>query len=174
MVTPDNADITARIDKFKEELGRSADADMVQRFITSGECFQLNPESYFELKSIVSSEFGLHHSQVLIIGSAKLGFSIAPSKRFWHFRDESDIDVAIISDSLFDSVWKEVFEFWNNGGFWYKQSQSEFKDYLFRGWLRPDKMPPARSFKVRDRWWEFFRELAVSGKFGQYKLSGGL
>jgi len=100
MVTMDTTQILTRIDAVKGQLKTTENFEMVQRFITSGEWFLLDSESYFELKSLVASQFGLHHSQVLITGSAKLGFSIAPTKRFRHFRDESNIDVAIISQDF--------------------------------------------------------------------------
>lgn len=172
MVRIDTTQILTRIDAFKGHLKTTENFEMVQRFITSGECFLLDSESYFELKSLVASQFELHHSQVLITGSAKLGFSIAPTKRFRHFRDESHIDVAIIPQYFFNAVWKEVFDYWNNGGFWDKQYR--FYSYLFRGWLRPDMVPVMNNSKFQDPWWEFFRELTNGGKFGQYKLSAGL
>ena len=101
-----------------------------------------------------------------------MGFSIARGKRYRPFSEQSDIDVAIISNQLFDEIWQQVFDFWNDGGLW--QEDNDFKKYLFRGWIRPDKLPPSERFQIRKDWWEFFRELTSNGSYGPYKISAGL
>ena len=57
------------------------------------------------LKAEISSHFGERPENVYLVGSAKLGFSIAPHKLWQPFSDESDIDVVIISEDLFKSLW---------------------------------------------------------------------
>lgn len=79
---------------FKADLVRFSAAEMVQRHITFGDCFALSNDLYFELKTAVAKEFGLHHSAILIVGSAKLGFSIVERKRYQLFGDSSDIDIS--------------------------------------------------------------------------------
>ena len=62
---------------------RDQDIDVaVQKHITYGACCLLSPDVYFELKRAVAEEFAIHPNEVLVVGSAKLGFSIAPSKRY--------------------------------------------------------------------------------------------
>ena len=144
---------------------------MVQKHITFGASYVLDEGQYFQLKHEISEEYHLHPSQVIMVGSGKLGFSIAPSKRYRPFGDESDLDVAIISDVLFDWIWQEVFEHQNiNRGYW--PQETKFKDYLFRGWLRPDYLPP--SIQYASQWFEFFRQLTASSGFGPYKISAGV
>jgi hypothetical protein len=145
---------------------------MVQRHITYGNCYALDDTQYFNLKSRVAKEFDLHHSCVLLVGSAKLGFSIVPDKRYRGFCDQSDIDVAIISPDLFDQMWIALYDYNKQGGFWPKMD--EFQKYLFRGWLRPDKFPPDARFDPASRWWEFFRELTQSQMFGPFAIKAGL
>ncbi len=162
-------DIKLRIDEFKGDLDKLSDHTMVQKHISSGDCYILSSEQYFELKQNISENFNTHSSQIVLVGSAKLGFSIAPSKKYRPFGDESDLDIAIVSEELFDSLWAEAFQFWINRRYWGFQNQ--FRNYLFRGWLRPDFLPTK---ETKDQWFEFFRQLTKSEKFGRYKISAGV
>jgi hypothetical protein len=44
----------------------------------------------------------------VVVGSAKLGFSIVPDKRYRAFGETSDIDVVLCSSALFDLFWEDV------------------------------------------------------------------
>jgi hypothetical protein len=157
---------------FRNDLAGSEVHQLVQKHITFGDCFALSQDQYFELKSVVGQKFNLHTSQVLVVGSAKLGFSIVPDKRYRAFGETSDIDLVLCSSELFDMFWQAVFSYWARGETW--DGLGDFRRYLFRGWMRPDKLPPAKSFERSQQWWDFFRELTASGKFGPYKISGAL
>lgn len=165
-------DIPERIQRFRSDLCCLTIDEVVQKHITYGASYALNQDQYFELKAVVARKFGLHHSEVLLVGSGKLGFSIVDGKRYRHFGDLSDLDLAIISPVLFDATWLDAFDFWRGKNFW--PEFEAFKDYLFRGWLRPDKLPPQTTFKRSWDWWEFFRELTVSQRFGPYRIRAGL
>jgi hypothetical protein len=160
------------IKAFRADLLRRDVGAVVQRYITSGDCVTLSGSSYFDLRVQVARQFDLHVSEVLIVGSAKLGFSIAPDKRYRPFGETSDIDVAICSGALFDAFWKDVFDYWSRGENW--AGLADFRKYLFRGWMRPDKLPPESSFLRSREWWEFFRRLTSVGAFGPYKIAGAL
>lgn len=87
-----------------------------------------------------------------VVGSAWLGFSVADTKRFRKFDDEkSDIDVAIIDADLFQIIWEKLYLF-SQQKFWDNVQRREFEKYLFRGWIRPDKLPPG--FRVGRVWWK--------------------
>lgn len=68
-----------------------------------------------EFKNIISNGFKTPISQVFLVGSAKLGFSLSPPKNkispklFQSFRLDgekpSDLDIAIISEKLFNMFW---------------------------------------------------------------------
>lgn len=164
--------IEQKIQDFRNEL-RSADSQaLVQRRITHGSCHVLSEDQYFGLKDAVAKEYGLHHSQVVVVGSAKLGFSIAPKKRYRPFTETSDIDVAFASPQLYDNFWRDTFDYWARGGEW--ENLSDFRRYHFRGWLRPDKLPDTPAFSRSRDWWNFFRSLAGSGKYGSIKITGAL
>ena len=47
-------------------------------------------------------------SDVLIVGSAKTGFSLDPDRYFVPFQEASDIDIAVVHEGLFDDVWRTM------------------------------------------------------------------
>jgi hypothetical protein len=164
--------VEEKIKTFRADLPQLDVNSLVQRHITYGECFALSADQYFALKQCISHQFGIHTTEVLVVGSAKLGFSIAPNKRYRPFGESSDIDVALCSSQLFDDIWSDVFKYWARGESW--PGLDDFRKYLFRGWMRPDKLPPSNSFPRSKEWWEFFRKLAAKGEFGPYKITGAL
>jgi len=160
------------VQRFRSDLRYLPVSTLVQRHITYGDCYAIDQAQYFDLKSAIATNFNLHHSEVLIVGSAKLGLSIVSHKRYRPFGDMSDIDVALISPSLFDEIWFEAFEYWRSGSYW--PDINQFREYLFRGWIRPDKLPPEKTFERSRQWWGFFRQLTNSQHFGPYKIKAGL
>jgi hypothetical protein len=163
--------IEEKIARFKRDLSGVTVPLMVQKHITYGGCHVLTDDQYFDLKARVAEKFDLHPSEVLVVGSGKLGFSIAPTKRYRHFSDTSDIDVALVSSRLFDACWADVFAFKVERNFW--RRESEFNSYLVRGWIRPDMLPPARRFKRAGDWWAFFSALSKDLKTN-YRIRAGL
>lgn len=172
MTNSDNSEIAARIQTFLSDLPTLSDDIVVQKYITFGESYILSSNSYFDLKYEIARRFHVHPSQVVMVGSGKLGFSIAPRKRYTPFGEDSDLDVAIVSEGLFHDLWSAVFDYWrdNAAGLWHREV--EFKEYLFRGWIRPDYLPT--SIPLSYDWFEFFRHLTRTGRFGPYKISAGL
>ncbi|HMO41652.1 MAG TPA: hypothetical protein PKE17_19725 [Saprospiraceae bacterium] len=148
------------------------DATLINKYYISGSAFALSEEKHHDLKQAVSAEFDVEYTSVFLVGSAKLGFSIKPSRRFMPFADTSDIDIVIISRDLFEKVWQEVYSFKSNGGYWPKMTS--FMDYHFEGWIRPDLLPLEPSFVFSRRWWDFFENISGGGHYGPYKIYGGL
>lgn len=161
-----------RLDEYKKDLSTLTAIQIVRKHILYGESCILPQDKYFDLRSKIAERFQLHPNEVLVVGSAKLGFSIVPNKLYRPFCDESDIDVAIVSSKLFDEIWETVFSYNHEGGYW--SEYHEFIRYFFRGWIRPDKLPRSSVFQVRKDWWEFFREVARSGMYGEYNIAGAL
>jgi hypothetical protein len=158
--------------RFKDDLGVLDVPSIVQKHISFGDCHALEPDQHFALKAAVAKQMSVHHSEVLVVGSGKLGFSIAPNKRYRHFGDTSDVDVAVASPALFERVWRDLFDYDRAGGDW--PDKEDFTRYLFRGWARPDKLPPDQSFQFGSDWWEFFRSLTASGDYGEYRITGAI
>lgn len=112
----DESKIEERLERFRNDLSSLPWPLMVQKHITFGDCFILDESKHFEIKADLAQEFRIHHSEVMIVGSGKLGFSIADGKRYKPFGESSDIDLAIVSGRLFDDVWRDTFDYWVKNG----------------------------------------------------------
>lgn len=168
-------DVQLNIDRFKRDLPLMDATRIIRKHITFGSCFVFEDEKHFDLKAEVAERFNLHPSEVLLVGSAKMGFSIAPRKSYRLFGDQSDIDIAIVSSQLFDEIWAQVLDYTDSVGYYWPQDRErDFKHFLFQGWIRPDKLPPAHSFERCKEWWEFFRTISNTGVYGPYKIAAGL
>jgi hypothetical protein len=159
---------------FGESLLTYDPLTVVQRHITSGTCLMLPDPQYTELKQQVSSHFSIHHGDILVVGSAKLGFSIAPRKRWKRFNDQSDVDVAIVSQKLYLSVWREVSSLVEADPLISWDREKSFLKYMLHGWIRPDLLPKSPALPRADEWFEYFRSLTASGVCGNYKINAGL
>ena len=160
------------LDQYKKDLNALPAIQIVRKHIIYGESCILSQHKYFDLRSEIAEHFQLHPNEVLVVGSAKLGFSIAPDKLYRPFCDESDIDVVLVSSKLFDEIWEAVFHYSHEGGYWRKQK--EFTKYLFQGWIRPDKLPRSDMFEAGNKWWDVFQRVNRSGMYGDYKIAGAL
>lgn len=93
-----------------------------------------NPsETYDEFKKFVSRSLQVSFNNICIVGSGKLGYSLAPDKNFSDFNDnESDIDLVIVSRSYFNKFWDaylDLFEDKVNFGYKYVSS-SVFRKFI--------------------------------------------
>lgn len=162
-------DLGQEIELFKHDLVSRSAVDIVRSHILSGECYCLTHERYYDLRDSVSRHFHIHPNEVILVGSAKLGFSTAPGKEFRPFGDSSDLDVAIICPALFDEMWVQLYDYSCSGALWDRLPL--FEDYLFRGWIRPDLLP--RAMPIARAWWGFFLGLTRSGRY-PYQVRGAL
>jgi len=112
----------------------------------------------FEFKKDLAKSLDVHIRDIVIVGSGKLGFSIKPDENnlsFYPFKKfdfdfekdvenkKSDLDIAIVSGSLFDRQLVNIYNHTNsysNTSFKGKTKRS-FAEYILKGWLRPDFVP---------------------------------
>jgi hypothetical protein len=163
------------LEEFKRALTELDDQAVLDRFYYSRPATMLEGDREATLRRAVSSKFGVAMRDVIITGSAKLGFTVVTKERrpiFSPFGDTSDIDVAIISAELFTSLWREALEYVTDHGDW--SDATSFRKFLMRGWLRPDRLPKDAEFPRSREWFDYFRGLTGSGLFGPYKISGGV
>lgn len=169
---PDEAISLARISAFQADCLILSTMDIVRKHIILGEPFAISAAMFDSLRIDVGAHFNVHPTNVLMVGSGKLGFSIAPSKRYTPFGNDSDIDLAIISKEIYEEIWNEVFNYDNQVRDW--PDRSRFAISHMKGWIRPDKLPMSHVFPRRREWWDFFEELTSSNKYGPYKIRAGL
>lgn len=87
-----------------------------------------------DFKAIVSQTLEISFNNIAIVGSSKTGCSLTPvseqrSKLFRGFNDDSDIDIAIVSDKLFQKYW-DLFRHS------YSEVNKRYYNYISRGIYR--------------------------------------
>lgn len=160
---------------FKADLLALDDSTLLDRHFYTGGAAMLNTAQSASLRRDIARKFDVPMRDVVIVGSAKLGFTLvakAGRPPFSPFGDESDIDVAIISERLYLKYWRSTFAHWQQSGDWTRIET--FKKYLFRGWLRPDLLPATPDFPEREEWWNFLLDLQNTGSYGPYKIRTGV
>ncbi len=160
------------IEEFKTDLSSLTPERVFRKHILLSNSQVLTDDQYFQLKESISEKYSVNFTDVVMVGSAKLGFSIKPGRRWGEFGDDSDIDIAIVSRSLYEKYWKLLYQYSSNGGYWPRLG--EFQKFFFRGWIRPDKLPPGHLFKEANEWWEYFNAITQAGEFGAYPIKAGL
>lgn len=160
------------IDDFRNDLTSLSSLQMYRKYILGGECFALNNDQHYKIREVVCEKFLVEFNDVIFVGSGRLGFSLKPDKRYMPFDDDSDIDLAIVSSSLFEKIWQEAYLYKKSEADWPKSNI--FFKYLSGGWIRPDKLPSSKYFNFSGEWWDFFNKLTSSQLFGPYKIRAGL
>lgn len=108
----------------------------------------------------IATGFGIscHPHDIVICGSAHLGFSAAPNEKLgkpFNFTD-SDIDIAILLPELFDRWWLELAA---PKVMLYKRHL--VASHLLNGYINPRLV---RDFtRTGKQWWELFRRLKAGG-----------
>lgn len=156
--------------------------DFCRKHILHGTPFVYNEreEEYYEFRKIIANEFKIPFHEIYITGSGKLGYSPFKDKIF---DLDSDIDVALISASLFEEIMKKISSYQME----IRRSRAsitsyelkmyhEFLEYVAIGWIRPDKLPVSFKIKtLKDNWFGFFKSLSNGrSSVGNYKVAAGV
>lgn len=62
------------------------------------------PVIYEDLRGWLSARLGIHAKEITLVGSARIGYSMAPDSFGKPFGKHSDLDLAIVSSRLFESL----------------------------------------------------------------------
>lgn len=153
-----------------------------QKFLLHGTpvVFKDKEDEYFEFKKRIADKFEVGFHEVFIVGSAKLGFSYHKRTIFDY---DSDIDVVIVNERLFEKFYLEITEYQYQLDKQYKtvdQKESkqyeQFLKYLVKGWMRPDKLPTSSQVNLlKSDWFDFFKSISHGqSEVGNYKVTAGL
>jgi len=178
------------VEEFTDILLRQPLDEIVQEYVFQGVpyVFRNQPETVTLLFRHLRSALDLTEQNITIVGSAKIGFSLSPHNFPRNFSDESDIDVLIVDERLFDQVWSTVLK-WHyprrvsqlgsiDGG-WARERRKD----LYWGWFVPDKirfdglsfpdvLKPLRD--ISTAWFNAFRSLSLYPEFARREVSGRL
>ena len=94
------------LDKIEKANSNDEYLRIVRKYIIHGIpfVFKDNPNLYYDFREQIANHWHVGFQEVLILGSGKLGYSYHKNSVF---SDESDIDVAIVNQSLFESFLSE-------------------------------------------------------------------
>ena len=173
---------------FKADVATLTADEVYRRYVLPDACKGLTEVDELALRFKIANKFNIDVAKVIIVGSAKLGFTLRHKQKtekkaerpaFSPFSENSDIDVAVVSDVLFDYIWKQCLDFWHTSGYANAKSYwaegPKFRDYFFRGWMRPDKLPSEGEYSYKHDWFDFFRrELASERAAGDYTINAGV
>jgi predicted nucleotidyltransferase len=170
----DNIKIT-NLKDLKEIIATSSISETVNSYILANNpiCFDGKNNIVYELRKMLSDHFEVHLKNIEIVGSAKLGISLNPSpKRYGKkFGKDSDIDLVIVSNELFDIAWHELIKREDKLFGEEEKIFSCYKD-IPMGIISPNKLPIQMEFSKK--WWGIFESLSSNAKFENRKIRGRL
>lgn len=173
-------------DRFDELLMKCQNdediLDFARKSIIHGipHVFDGREDEFFDFRNRISKHFAVDYFQVYIVGSGKLGFSYLKGTEFSY---DSDIDVAIVSEELYDRYLKYIRKFQ------YDLERSKerlveqeyrhyirFLKYMAKGWMRPDLLPiKIDGIDLKSDWFDFFKGISYDkSEVGNYKVSAGV
>ena len=176
-------------DEFAALLETEDIEDIVRGVVFDGlpHVFEGAPEAWQDLRARVAGGLDCQEDDILVIGSAKMGYSLAPRKFGQPFTDHSDIDVIVISATLFDEIWLSVIR-WHyrrryrlppSDRLWDQQRRGDlYWGYLnptgfqYRGLSRSRQLQPAKRVSVT--WFNVFQALGRIPTFAGRRVGGRL
>ena len=162
------------LNDFKSELKHRDIKLIAYDHILSGGSSILKRENFLKLRTTVADKWdhwGVHPNDIIMVGSGKLGFSLNPRHCYSLFHAESDFDLAILSERLFDHYWVKVHRYTQINREW--TGRKRFFDYLNKGWIRPDLLPTS-NFEDRGEWMRYFGSISNRTDFGRKKIAGAI
>jgi len=175
------------IEEFKNQIVNITNEEekivFIQKYFFNGTPFVFKDRDgdYYHFAKRIADNFGTSYQDITIVGSSRFGFS---PFRFTEFSYESDIDVAICNEQLFDRFFNLICDYT------YKLRTKEillrkdqynqyikFLKYFSIGWIRPDLLPQnTTEFKeIRESWDDFFKQISYGkSEVGNYEVKAGL
>ena len=123
--------------------------------------FNGNYEKYVKTKRMIAEKIGVDGCCIVFVGSCCTGFSLSPHKDDRLFNENSDIDIAIISDYYFTIAWRCI----RNVKLWkqVKETQDAIQDHvsrlIYHGTIATDKILGLMPFAKE--WLEAISELGT-------------
>ena len=178
------------VEEFKTLLRQGAVERIVEEHIFGGDVYiaKKHPRVLDTLRRHLCPLFGLDEQNVIIVGSAKIGFSLDPNSFPRRFTNSRDIDVLVVSETLFDTYWQTMLE-WHYPRRLERLPQYDFhwvtsrQRELFWGWFHPDEiryegltfpevLKPLRDLKTK--WFSSFKSLSRYDEFFGKDVNGRL
>lgn len=153
----------------RDELVKTAAQGKLEDVITelfSGipQCCKKRPAEYARFREQLGSQLKVDPANILLVGSGRFGFSLAPHKFGRPFTDKSDLDLVIVSDQLFDTAWLEMIRYDFKSLTFDRDIADALKEHrhnnVFWGYIEPHRLKIALSF-YRRIWFPAIAALGV-------------
>lgn len=165
--------------EFREALKTTPPMDIVSSYITCPDPGPNVTQASIEFASeLIREKFNLSKSSglsLIIVGSAKLGFSFTESRtpkfkpRYRSYDPEnSDIDMAVVSPELYEKLWSSISQYGSLKQFPWRNS-GDLGIHMLHGWIRPDEFPKNPPSACRE-WKDVYNKLCTSQHFRHKKL----
>ena len=170
-----------RVSSFKRDLA-AADQNVlavIQRHITTGAPIHVDEGAYFRLRREISERIAVHPNNVIAVGSCRMGFSLKKKghsqARYHPTQPGADVDVAVVSSTLFDRYWDRVHDYFQSRHDWALSDAGRlFARDLFCGWITPEKLPLIPRFDEAAVWRDLFDDLTRRRVCGIRTVKGRL
>ena len=154
---------------------------MVRLWLTEGfpAAFRDCSAIYEDLRGWLGVRLGIHPKEITLVGSARIGYSLAPPPQFGRpFGEHSDLDLAVVSAPLFERLVATFKTFANDygtgalrprsdreRGFW--KANLEFGERnIPRGFLDGAKVPNLDKYavaqEINDAMWALLKKLEAT------------
>lgn len=177
------------VTQFEELLRTEPLGDVVDTHLLSGLpfVFRDSPQDLEMLQTHLSDRLKCDAVDIRIVGSGRIGFALNPHNYPRAYTSESDIDVVVISEAIFDTYWQTFLD-WNYPRR-YRLSRPEQRwawkrqDDLWWGWFRPTEIRfdgllfPEALIPLRDltaRWFDAFQSLSTYRQFARFDFRSRL
>ena len=107
--------------QFRDTLRALEPQEFCRRHLFSADAWIFSDASlglkgtYADFRKTIGDIVNEPETNVAIVGSSKFGFSMNPNSAYAPFHSDSDVDIVIISQSLFMSIWLAYREAYYNG-----------------------------------------------------------
>lgn len=138
------------IELVKQELESSTTSIFITKWILEHTpyVFEDYETEYISWRHEIAEKLRIDARDIIITGSASLGFSLNPNKNFKSFDKKSDIDISIISHHYFDVAWHDLIHL-SPAGISPKMKtalEDHRKRLIYWGTVATDKILPLLSF----------------------------
>ncbi len=149
--------------------------------------FSKQPEAMQLMRKHLTAHLGIAPEDIVIIGSAQVGFSLSPDNFPRAFTKDCDIDVLLVDAKMFDEIWNTLLawhyprRFWLDGMDW--DWAKRRKDEIYWGWVEPSEIHyrglsfPDVLRSMRDlsaNWFNAFKSLGRYPEFMNRDVNGRL
>lgn len=142
---------------------------LAQLFSGAPFAFSEKPAEYPKFCQQIATRLKCQPANVVVVGSGRFGFSMAPHKFGRPFHNRSDIDVVIVDPIFFDNAWLELIRYDVRSLTFDNDVQQSLREHrsnnVFWGYIEPYNLKTALSM-YRESWFPmiaglgFFRATA--------------